>query len=204
MEMDRRLLREWKNCSTQYRTTPDTAPRARERTISITGSTSTVTTLTAPLSKATATPKEAEKRTRPTASSMATTIKRSLVMGPSALYCRTTISVAAGAVAAAMAPRVMAEETEMTSGRTRCKRIRAKSNRAVAATAWRMPTTMAWRPMVFSWLTRNSLPMVNAMKPKATWESMFRPSTASMEAKPRPPIPRAPRQKGPSSRPATR
>ena len=58
--------------------------------------------------------------------------------------------------------------------------------------------------MVFSWLTRNSLPMVNAMKPNATWESMFRPSTASMEAKPRPPIPRAPRQKGPSSRPATR
>ena len=36
-----------------------------------------------------ATPKEAENSTRPTASSMATTIRRSRVMGPSALYCRT-------------------------------------------------------------------------------------------------------------------
>ena len=36
---------------------------------------------------------------------MATTISRSLVKGPSALYCLTTIRVAAGAVAAAMEQR---------------------------------------------------------------------------------------------------
>ena len=135
---------------------------------------------------------------------MATTIRRSRVMGPSALYCRTTISVAAGAVAAAMEPRVIAEETEMTSGRTRCRATRARSTSTVAAAAWRMPTTMAWRPMVLSWLRRNSLPMVKAMKPRATWEMMFKRSVASMEAKPRPGTPRAPMQKGPSSRPAIR
>ena len=66
-----------------------------------------------PVSRADAIPKETENRIRPTASSMATTINNSFVKGPSALYCLTTISVAAGAVAAAMAPRVMADEREM-------------------------------------------------------------------------------------------
>ena len=63
-----------------------------------------------------ATPNETENNTRPTASSMATTINSNFVIGPSALYCFTTISVAAGAVAAAIAPRVIAEEREMREG----------------------------------------------------------------------------------------
>ena len=169
-----------------------------------TGSTSTLTTLIVPLSSAMATPKDAENSTRPTASSIATTISSSRVMGPSALYCRTTINVAAGAVAAAMAPSVMAEETEIASGRMKCSRISAASTISVAQTACRMPTMIACRPMVLSWLTRNSLPMVNAIKPKATCERMFRRSTDSIEEKPRPGIPSRPMKKGPSSRPATR
>ena len=57
-----------------------------------------------PCSSAFAMPKEAEKSTRPTASSMATTISSRRVRGPLALYCLTTIRVAAGAVAEAMEP----------------------------------------------------------------------------------------------------
>ena len=98
-------------------TTPASTPRPKDSKISTTGSTSTVVMLTLPLSSAEATPKEAENSINPTASSMATTNNKSFVMGPSALYWRTTIRVAAGAVAEAIAPRVMAEETESSSGR---------------------------------------------------------------------------------------
>ena len=88
-------------------------------------------------------PKEAEKSTRPTASSMATTISSRWVRGPSALYCLTTIRVAAGAVAAAMEPSVMAEAIEMMSGRMRWSATSATSTRAVVTTACKMPTVMA-------------------------------------------------------------
>ena len=194
MEMDRRLLREWKNFSTQNSTPPATAPRARDSTISITGSTSTVTRLMEPLSSAVATPKEAENSTSPTASSMATTSSSSRVSGPSALYCRTTISVAAGAVAAAMAPRVMAEEMEISSGLMKCRATRAASTKAVVATAWRMPTAMACLPMCLSCSSRNALPMVKAIKPSATWEIISRWATASELVKPREVRCSAPRQ----------
>ena len=83
------------------------------------GPTRTLTTLILPVSSADAIPKDTEKRIRPTASSIATTINKSFVNGPSALYCLTTISVAAGAVAAAMAPRVMAEERDMMCGKAK-------------------------------------------------------------------------------------
>ena len=63
---------------------------------------------------------------------------------------------------------------------------------------------MALLPMAFSWCSRNSLPMVNAMKPRAVCVMMLMPSTCSRELKPRPGRFRAPRQKGPSRRPATR
>ena len=143
MEMDRRLLREKKYFSTRYSTHPAKPPNTRDSTISTRGSSSTVTRLMVPLSRAEATPKEAENSTRPTASSMATTSSSSLVRGPSALYWRTTIRVAAGAVAAAMAPRVMAEDTEIRAGFMKCSATRAASTRAVVNTAWAMPTVMA-------------------------------------------------------------
>ena len=63
---------------------------------------------------------------------------------------------------------------------------------------------MALAPVAFSWLRRNSLPMVNAIKPRAVWVMMLRLSTSSMEVKPRPETPSLPRQKGPRIRPATR
>ncbi len=133
-----------------------------------------------PCSRAWATPKEAEKSTSPTASSMATTISSSRVRGPSARYWRTTIRVAAGAVAAAMAPRVMAEGIEIAAGKRKWSAIRAASTAAVVTTAWRIPTVMACRPMLRRSERRNSLPMVKAMKPRATSGMMLKPATSAM------------------------
>ena len=185
MEMDRRLLREKKYFSTRNSSQPATAPSPRDSAISTRGSTSTVSRLMDPLSRATATPKEAENRTRPTASSIATTSSSSLVSGPSALYWRTTISVAAGAVAAAIAPRVMAEEMEISAGLMKWSATRAASTRAAVITAWRIPTVIACLPICLSCSKRNSLPMVKAMKPSATWETMSREATSAVLLKPR-------------------
>ena len=74
---------------------------------------------------------------------------------------------------------------EMTVGLMKCRTTRARSTRMAVITAWRMPTVMAWRPMCRSCSKRNSLPMVKAMKPRATWEIMFRDSTSAAELKPR-------------------
>ena len=160
--------------------------------------------LTCPLERAVAMPKETENSRRPTASSMATTSMSSRVRGPSALYCRTTIKVAAGAVADAMAPSTMAQGRVMTWGKHRCRPISTISTSTVVTTACKMPMVMAALPMAFSWVSRNSLPMVKAMKPRAVCVTMLKPSTCSKELKPRPGNFNAPRQKGPSNRPATK
>ena len=150
-------------------------------------------------------PKEAEKSTRPTASSRATTISSRRVRGPSALYCLTTIRVAAGAVAAAIEPSVMAEAMEMMSGRMKCRMTSAASTRAVVMTACKMPTVMACLPMLSRVERRNSLPMTKAMKPSATWVMMDRLSTCSRVPKPMPKYSGSDAQKErPSSRPASR
>ena len=86
------------------------------------------------------------------------------------MYCRTTISVAAGAVAAAMAPRVRAAAAEISWGFQKWMASSTTSTRAVVRTAWRIPMTMAARPICRSCATRNSLPMAKAMKPRAAWE----------------------------------
>ena len=162
------------------------------------------TTSTAPLHIASAMPKDTAKRMRPTASSRATMGSSRSVSLPLALYWRTTISVAAGAVAAAIAPRVMAAGTESTSGRIRWKSSRAASTSSVAATACRMPMTSACLPVSRSWERRNSLPMEKAMKPKATLEISLSPSSSSKLPKPSPGMCSRPRQQGPISTPAIR
>ena len=98
---------------------------------------------------------------------MATTISSSRVSGPSALYWRTTIRVAAGAVAAAMAPSVTAEGREISAGLRKCIPTSTRSTSSVVNTACTMPTVTACLPMARrSWM-RNSLPMVKAIKPSA-------------------------------------
>ena len=76
----------------------------------------TDTTSSFPPTIACAMPKETENTTRPTASSSATIGRSSSVTGPFALYCLTTISVAAGAVADAIAPSVIATGIGRISG----------------------------------------------------------------------------------------
>ena len=85
-----------------------------------------------------------------------------------------------------MAPRVMAEEMEISSGLMKCRPTRARSTSAVVTTACRIPTVMACLPMCLSCSSRNSLPMVNAIKPRATWEMMSSRATASEVPKPTP------------------
>ena len=85
-DRDIRLLREWKNRSTQWSSSPIKPPRPTDRRISTMGSTTTASTLTCPLDSAVAIPKDTENSSRPTASSSATTSISSRVMGPSALY----------------------------------------------------------------------------------------------------------------------
>ena len=106
--IDRRFEREWKNLSQNVKIYPIAAPRAIDNTTSIRGSQMMETIFALPAEIAFAMPNETEKSTRPTASSRATTGKSVDVTGPFALYCLTTISVAAGAVADATAPRTIA------------------------------------------------------------------------------------------------
>ena len=149
-------------------------------------------------------PKDTLNSTSPTASSMATTSISSFVKGPSALYWRTTIKVAAGAVAEAIAPNVMAQEIEIISGKHRCRIIRTTSTTAVVITACRMPIVIALFPMVLSCDNRNSLPMVNAINPKAVSVIIPSSSTCSKLWNPKPGIFNLPSTKGPSSNPATK
>ena len=69
------------------------------------------------------------------ASSSATTGSRISVTGPLALYWLTTISVAAGAVAVAMAPRVMQTEMGSFSGIRKCTATSTRSTSTVADSA---------------------------------------------------------------------
>ena len=82
--------------------------------------------------------------------SSATTGRRMSVTAPLALYCLTTISVAAGAVADATAPRMMAAERENLSGKHRCTAIRTISTTAVVNTACTIPMTVACLPIFLS------------------------------------------------------
>ena len=78
---------------------------------------------------------EIAKTTKPTASSSATTGSKMSVTGPFALYCLTTIRVAAGAVAVATDARTIAAGRDSLSGIIKCKPIRTASTIIVVNTA---------------------------------------------------------------------
>ena len=115
MVSDRRLELELNSRSSWVSTQPIAAPKHRDSAISTSGLTTMDTVSKLPLTMALAMPKDTANTTRPTASSRATTGSRMSVSLPLALYWRTTISVAAGAVAVAMAPRVMAAAMDSLS-----------------------------------------------------------------------------------------
>ena len=204
MVMFRRLVLELNSFSSCVSTQPPSAPSASEHTISISGSTTMEITSNEPVLSAFAMPNDTANTIRPTASSSATMGSSRSTSGPFALYCRTTMSVAAGAVAVAMAPSVMACAMDSLPFVSSAITISAISTRNVAASACKTPMTNACLPVCFSSDTRNSLPMENAMKPSATSEISDRLSTDSCVGKPRPSMPSRPRQYGPIRTPATR
>ena len=159
---------------------------------------------TDPLPSARATPKETAKRIRPTASSSATIGSSRSVSLPLALYWRTTISVAAGAVAAAMAPSVMAAGIESAAGNRKCTPSSARSTNSAVTTACSTPMISACRPVSRSCERRNSLPMEKAIKPSAMSEMAPSVSSSSKLWKPRPRMFSPPSRLGPISTPATR
>ena len=157
-----------------------------------------------PFSSALATPNEMANTISPTTSSRATTGSRIFVSGPSALYCFTTISVAAGAVAVATAPSVIAADSGSLSGIIKCIAISTTSTKIVATTAWNTAITIDCLPVFRRSSRRNSLPIANAIKPSAMSQMMSYFDTSSMETKPIPKKPSLPRQNGPIRMPATR
>ena len=80
----------------------------KDKTISRTGSKTIDNKSILPKLIDLAIPKLTANTTKPTASSIATTGNNISVTGPFALYCLTTINVAAGAVAVATAPNTIA------------------------------------------------------------------------------------------------
>ena len=131
----RRLERELKNFSTMLKTQPRAAPRTREATISTSGFTMTETRLMEPEIRALAIPVDTAKTIKPTASSRATMGSRMLVRGPLALYWLMTITVAAGAVAVAIAPSTIQVDTGRVSPRNRCRIRSPTSTKMVADSA---------------------------------------------------------------------
>ena len=86
----------------------------------------------------------------------------------------------------------------------KCSAMSAPSTRRVATTACTMPMTVACLPIVFRSDNLNSLPIENAMKPSATSDMIDMDLISSNEVNPSPLTPACPRQKGPTSMPATR
>ncbi len=99
------LARDLKNLMQRASSAPSAPPVARERTISSRGVTTVLIKVScSPAAKTFASATQMEKTIRPIASSSATTGKSVSVTMPRALYCFTTMRVAAGAVAVAIAP----------------------------------------------------------------------------------------------------
>ena len=135
MVIFRRLVLELKSFSSCVSSHPITAPSASDSTISSSGLTRIAIRSTDPKQMALAIPNETANTTRPTASSSATIGSRRSTTGPFALYWRTTISVAAGAVAVAIAPSVIACATLMRPFVSTQASSSAKSTSSVAASA---------------------------------------------------------------------
>ena len=126
---------ELNNLSSSVSTQPIIAPNVSEHTISTSGFTIIENKSASPTVRVFAMPNDTANTIRPTASSSATIGKSSFVSGPFALYWRTTISVAAGAVAVAIAPSVMICGTVSLSGIAKYNASSARSTSTVAANA---------------------------------------------------------------------
>ncbi len=143
IDIFRRLVLELNSFSSWVKSQPIRAPSASERTISNSGFTIIEIRSKEPLTIAFAMPKLTANTTSPTASSNATIGSSKSTRGPFALYWRTTISVAAGAVAVAIAPRVMACATVIFPPVAALTASSATSTKSVAVSACTTPITAA-------------------------------------------------------------
>ncbi|HCX62702.1 MAG TPA: hypothetical protein DHU59_09725 [Clostridiales bacterium] len=153
---------------------PIIAPNNIDPTISIIGSIKVVNIETSPalpIDLANATDKP--KHIKAIASSIATTGNKVFVTGPFALYCLTTINVAAGAVAAAIAPNTNEKDTSFPVN------IKTKSTTNTAHTASAKAITMGAFPTIFKYDSLNSAPMEKAIIPNAISGMMANFSIAS-------------------------
>ena len=105
---------------------------------------------------------------------------------PLALYCLTTIKVAAGAVAVEIAPNVKAWAIVNVSGCNKETTTRQTLTKKVAPKASQKPTITAFLPICFKSFTLNSLPIEKAIKPRATSDTIDNFSTSSSVRKPTP------------------
>ena len=191
MQMHILLAREWKKRIDSEMRKPSSPPDRSESAISINGATAIVYTLgCAPEASVSAIALETAKTIRPTASSMATTGSSVLVSSPLALYWRTTMSVAAGAVAVAIAPRMIDSDT------LNPHRHSTISTSAAAMMDWKSVMIITFLPMERMLESLNSPPMEKAMKPSAMVVMMLSLSSAACGTRPS--------THGPISRPAIR
>ena len=130
--------------------TPIKNPSNNDNTTSNNGSIITEKASTVPTFNDFAIPNEIAKIIKPTASSNATTGNNTSVTGPLALYCLTTINVAAGAVAVATDARITATDKGSLSGIIKCNPINTASTIIVVKTAWKIPIIVACLPIFLS------------------------------------------------------
>ena len=145
--------------------TPQAAPSSSESKTSQNGSRIDSATLPPPAPEiACAIVTEKPKATSATASSMATTLISVSVTGPRALYCLMTRIVAAGAVAAAMAPSTSANSTSNPNATSApCTRKTATIASKIAITTGVKPTRLKYERLKVS-------PTVNAINASAISE----------------------------------
>ena len=196
-----RFEREWNAFSHKLNKNPKVAPNTKDKTISNNGSKTIDKIFVEPKLIDLAIPKEIAKIINPTASSNATTGNKISVTGPFALYCFTTIKVAAGAVAVAIAANTIAADNDNLSGIIKCRQINAISTMIVVNTAWNTPIVNACFPTFLSCDILNSLPIEKAMKPNANSLIIENEAKCSCVI-PNPLIPNAPNKNGPIKTPA--
>ena len=123
--------------------------------------------------------------------------------GPFARYCRTTISVAAGAVAAAIAPKRSAIEMRCVSLSFGIRSSAPITNSTVVIACTSVMTMMR-TPSFLMYESLNSPPIENAIKPSAMSVIGARDCTASSVSRQTPSPKIRGNKKGPINRPANR
>ena len=162
------LVRDLKKAHIQEMKKPKAPPIKRERPISHNGLPNIVQTeKESPVAIVLAIWNKTAKRIKAEASSKATVGRRVSTTGPWALYCLTTIKVAAGAVAAAMAAKERIKGQLMASGLKIWAMPKPISTTTEAIKDSKIVIQMTFLPTRFKALALKEEPMEKAMKPRA-------------------------------------